>query len=155
MRRLRRLGFAVSSILLAACASLGRAAFRQPSVTLRDVRVVGIGVTGGELAVDLSVYNPNEYRLDASRLAYRVFVSDTVPVANGALDTRTTVQGSDSTTVRIPVSFTYAGLGSAARQLMQTGVVTYRVTGDVTVAAVTGNFTVPFSTTGRYSTVRR
>ena len=142
-------------LFVTACSALGRAAFREPVVTLRDVRVAGLGVSGGQLEVLLSVYNPNDYRLDATKLAYRVFVSDTVRVADGTVDSRSTVQGADSTLVTIPVSFTYAGLGSAARQLMQTGVVTYRVTGEVTVGAVTGNFTVPFSTTGRYSTVRR
>lgn len=152
---MRRVRLALWLAATGACATLGRAAFREPVVTLRDVRIVGLGVSGGQLEVDLGVYNPNEYRLDATRLTYRVFVSDTVRVADGALDSRSTVQGADSTIVRIPVSFTYAGLGSAARQLMQTGVVRYRVTGEVTVGAVTGNFTVPFSTTGQYSTVRR
>lgn len=153
---MRRLGLALAlPLAAAACSTLGRAAFREPVVTLRDVRVMGLGVSGGQLEVDLSVYNPNDYRLDATRLAYRIFVRDTVRVADGTVDTRSTVQGADSTIVRIPVSFTYAGLGSAARQLMQTGVVTYKVTGEVTVGAVTGNFTVPFSTTGQYSTVRR
>jgi len=65
------------------------------------------------------------------------------------------MQAGDSTVIRIPVAFTYAGLGVAARQLLQTGIVSYRVTGDVTVASVVGNFTVPFASTGRYSTVRR
>ena len=152
---MRRIGVVTTLLALAACSTLGKAAFREPSVSLRDVRVMGLGITGGELEVWLNVYNPNEYRLDANKLTYRVFVSDSVPVANGMLDNRSTVQGGDSTIVKIPVSFTYAGLGSAGRQLMQTGVVTYKVTGEVTVGAVTGNFTVPFSTTGRYSTVRR
>ena len=139
----------------AGCAALGRQAFQQPQVVLRDVRVTGIGISGGELEVALSVHNPNNYRLDTSRLSYRVFVSDTVPLAGGDVDSRATVQAGDSTIVRIPVSFTYAGLGAASRQLLNTGVVAYRVTGDVTVASVVGNFTVPFSSTGRYSTVRR
>lgn len=137
------------------CASLGRQAFQQPQVVLRDVRVVGLGVTGGELEVALSVRNPNNYRLDTSRLTYQVYVSDTVAVAGGALDSRATVQARDSAIIRIPVAFSYAGLGAVGRQLMQTGVVSYRVTGDVTVASVVGNFTVPFSSFGRYSTMRR
>ena len=33
----------------------------------------------------------------------------------------------------IPVSFTYAGIGAAGRQLLNTGAVNYRVLGDVTV----------------------
>src|SRR3954466_12234350 len=105
---------------LAACSALGRQAFQNPVVNLRDVRVLGLGTSGGQLEVQLGVYNPNSYRLDATRLTYRLFVGDSVGVANGALDTRTSVQAGDSTIVKIPVSFTYAGLGAAATQLMRT-----------------------------------
>jgi LEA14-like dessication related protein len=101
------------------------------------------------------VYNPNGYRLDATRLSYNVVVGDggstTANLATGTLDNQFTVQSGDSTTVTIPVGFTYAGVGAAARQLMQSGAVPYRVTGDVTVGTVIGNFTVPYSSTGRFT----
>jgi LEA14-like dessication related protein len=146
---------AVSALAFAvACSALGRQAFQNPVVDLRDVKVLGLGTSGGQLEVALGVYNPNQYRLDASRLTYRVFVGDTISLANGALDTRTTVQSNDTTIVRIPVAFTYSGLGRAASQLLQTGAVDYRVAGDVTVGSVVGNFTVPYSATGRFTTMR-
>ncbi|HEU4997053.1 MAG TPA: LEA type 2 family protein [Gemmatimonadaceae bacterium] len=152
---MRKLTFAALTLGLAACAALGRQAFREPTVNLRDVRVLGLGTTGGQLEVALAVYNPNNYRLDATRMTYRVFVGDTVGLASGALDTRTTVQASDSTIVKIPVSFTYSGLGTAATQLLRTGSVNYKVAGDVTVGSVVGNFTVPYSTTGQFNTMAR
>lgn len=152
MRKLAVLGLAITA---AACSTLGRQAFQNPVVDLRDVRVLGLGTSGGQLEVALGVYNPNAYRLDATRLTYRLFVGDSVSLANGALDTRTTVQSNDTTIVRIPVSFTYAGLGQAASQLLQTGAVNYRVAGDVTVGSVVGNFTVPYSATGRFTTMAR
>lgn len=142
------------AISAAACSALGRQAFQNPVVNLRNVAVQGLGLSGGQLEVQLSVYNPNNYRLDASRLTYRVFVGDSLGLASGAVDTRTTMQAEDSTIVVIPVSFTYAGLGAAATQILQTGSVTYRVAGDVTVGSVVGNFTVPYSATGRFNTVR-
>ena len=153
MRRLAVLAVIVGG--LSACSGLGRQAFKEPVVDLRDVRVLGIGTTGGQLEVALGVYNPNNYRLDATRMTYRVFVGDSVGLANGAVDTRTTVQSNDTTVVRIPVSFTYSGLGRAASQLLQTGAVNYRVAGDVTVGTVVGNFTVPYSATGRFTTMQR
>lgn len=140
---------------LAACSALGRAAFQNPVVSLRDVKVLGLGTQGGNLEVSLGVYNPNNYRLDATRLTYRVFVGDSVGVANGALDTQTSVQAGDSTIVRIPVAFTYSGIGAAAMQLMRTGSVNYRVAGDVTVGSVVGNFTVPYSATGQFNALSR
>jgi len=149
--------FAVLALALtvAACSTLGRAAFQNPIVNLRDVRVLGLGTSGGQLEVHLGVYNPNNYRLDATRLSYRVFVGDSVGLASGAVETRATVQAGDSTIVKIPVSFTYSGLGAAASQLLQTGAVSYRVVGDVTVGSAVGNFTVPYSTTGQFNTMSR
>ena len=135
------------------CSALGRQAFEQPVVNLRDVRVRGLGITGGSLDVMLNVYNPNHYRLDATRLTYRVALAgDSITIAGGALDSRFTVQESDSTIVTIPVSFTYAGVGAAGRSILATGAVNYHVLGDVTVGSPVGNFTVPYSSTGRFTT---
>jgi LEA14-like dessication related protein len=153
MRKLGILTAATALIAVAGCSALGRAAFENPVVNLRDVRVRGVGLTGGSLDVVLSVYNPNHYRLDATRLTYRVYLAgDSVTVASGALDSRFTVQVNDSTTVTIPVSFTYAGIGAAGRSILNTGAVDYHVLGDVTVGSPVGNFTVPYSSTGRFTT---
>jgi LEA14-like dessication related protein len=152
---MKKLAVVAMALTMGACSTLGRAAFQNPVVNLRDVRVLGLGTQGGELEVQLGVYNPNQYRLDATRLTYRVFVGDSVSVGSGAIDTQTTVQAGDSTIVRVPISFSYAGVGAAAMQLMRTGSVSYRVGGDVTVASPVGNFTVPYNTTGRFNTMGR
>jgi LEA14-like dessication related protein len=151
MRRLM-LGAAAAAIAITAgCSALGRQAFQQPIVHLQDVRVNGVGLTGGNLDVKLSVYNPNGYRMDATRLSYNVLVGDSVRFATGTLDSRFTVNGNDSSVVTIPVNFTYSGIGAAGRQLLNTGGVNYRVNGDVTVGTVVGNFTVPYTSTGRFN----
>lgn len=151
MRRLV-LGAATAAIAITAgCSMLGKQAFQQPVVQLKDVSVQGVGLTGGNLAVKLNVFNPNGYRMDATRMSYNVTVGDSVPLATGVVDNRFTVQAGDSTTVTIPVSFTYTGIGAAGRQLLNTGGVNYHVTGDVTVGTVVGNFTVPYSSTGKFT----
>jgi hypothetical protein len=61
------------------------------------------------------------------------------------------VQSGDSTLVRLPLAFTYAGIGNAGRQLLNTGTINYRVTGDVTVGTPLGNFTRPYDQSGRYT----
>jgi LEA14-like dessication related protein len=150
-RRTKLVAAALTVFAIAGCASLGLGGgFQQPIVTFKDLRVRGLGLSGGSLDAYLSVYNPNGFKLDATRLTYTVAV-DQNQLGTGALDSRFTVQDKDSTTVRIPIEFTYAGVGSAARQMMQSGSVPYTVTGDVTVATPVGNFTVPYSSTGRFS----
>jgi LEA14-like dessication related protein len=143
---------ASAAIAGAGCSALGRAAFEQPVVNLKDVAIRGVGLTGGTLDVKLSVYNPNGYRLDATRMTYKVAMAgDSVTVATGELGSRFTVQDKDSTIVTIPVNFTYAGLGAAGRSLMNTGAVNYHVMGDVTVGSPVGSFTVPYSSSGRFT----
>lgn len=136
----------------AACATLGRATFKEPVVTLREFTVSGLGLTGGSVDVVLSVYNPNGYKLDALNMTYQVDV-DTVRLGSGALDGRFVIAENDSSVVRLPVRFTYAGLGAAGRSLVTAGTVNYRVRGDFTVSTPLGNFTRPYDRTGRYSSV--
>jgi LEA14-like dessication related protein len=151
-RRTRFAAAALAVFAVAGCASLGLGGgFKQPIVNFKDLRVRGLGLTGGSLDAYLNVYNPNGFKLDATRLTYTVTVGDNAQVGTGALDSRFTVQNKDSTTIRIPIDFTYAGIGAAARQMMQSGSVPYNVTGDISVATPVGNFTVPYSGTGRFS----
>ncbi len=151
MRRLMLAAATAAIGVTAGCSALGKQAFQQPVVQLKDVAVQSVGLTGGNLAVKLNVYNPNGYRLDATRLTYNLSIGNNVQLATGALDNRFTVQSGDSTVVSVPVSFTYAGIGAAGRQLMNTGAVDYHVTGDVTVGTVVGNYTVPYSSTGKFT----
>ena len=142
--------FAAMLALAGGCATLGRNVFEEPVVNFKNVRINGMGLDGGSLDVVLSVYNPNGFKLDATRLTYRLQV-DSIDVGTGALDREFVVQENDSSLVRLPVSFTYAGLGAAGRQLIQSGSVNYRVLGDVTVRTRLGSFTRPYSGTGRFS----
>jgi len=150
MRVKKFMAATVAVLALSACATLGRGVFQEPIVNFKNVSVRGLGLTGGTMDVYLSVYNPNGFRLDATRLTYDLLVGDN-RVGTGALDSRFTVQDNDSTDVRIPVDFTYSGIGSAARQMIQSGSVPYTVRGDVTVATPLGNFTRPYTGSGRFS----
>ncbi len=152
MRKIALVAASAAMLAGAACSTLGSAAFEQPIVSLKDVKIRGIGLTGGNLDVLLNVYNPNHYRLDATRMTYRVVLGDSVTLASGLVDSRFSVSDRDSTPVQIPVSFTYSGIGEAGRQLLQMGAVNYKVVGDVTVGSVVGNFTIPYSSTGRFTT---
>jgi LEA14-like dessication related protein len=138
----------------AACATLGRGSFTPPEVLFRDARITGLGISGGSLEIVLGVYNPNNFRLDGSRLTYAVSV-DSVPIGSGAYDDRFVVERGDTSEVRLPMSFTYAGLGVAGQQLLQRGSVEYHVDGDVTVQTPLGRYTRPYHGKGTFSTIAR
>jgi LEA14-like dessication related protein len=153
MKKLAVRAVLATMVAMAACSYLGRQAFKQPVVQLRDVRVRGIGITGGSLDVLLAVYNPNHYRLDATHLSYQVLLnSDSVTLADGNVDQHFTVPGDSMTVVTIPVNYKYAGIGAAERELVRSGAVNYHVRGDVTVGSTIGHYTVPYSSTGRFTT---
>jgi LEA14-like dessication related protein len=135
------------------CATLGRAVFQEPVVNFKAVRINGLGLTGGSLDLVLSVYNPNNFRLQATKLTYNLMM-DSVRVADGALDSTFMVQSGDSSEVVIPVNFTYSGLGRVGQELLRSGTMNYRVLGDVTVATPLGNFTRPYDQTGRFTPLR-
>jgi LEA14-like dessication related protein len=152
---MRTLRFGIAMTMLVAgvgCALLGKQSFKEPIVSFRDAKITGLGLSGGALEIQLSVYNPNHFRLDGTRLTYNVMV-DSVPFGTGAYDQRFTVEEKDSSVVRLPLSFTYAGVGAAGRQLMNMGAVNYRVSGDVTVSTPVGNFTRRYDQTGRFTTL--
>lgn len=134
----------------AGCAAIGRTVFREPAIAVRSLAVSNLSLTGGLLEVLLSVHNPNGYPLDALALAYRIDV-DSLPVGAGTLDSRVVVPPKDSAIVRIPVRFSFLGLGAAGRSLLTTGTVRYRVRGDLRMATPVGTFTLPFDRPGRYA----
>ena len=152
---LRRMGLtAFAAVALAGCASLGLGSFREPLVHFNDAKIRGLGLSGGSVDVVLSIYNPNRFDLNASRLTYRLMVEDK-DLGSGALNEAFRVGDNDSTYVTIPIDFTYAGLGAAGRELLTRGTVNYRVTGDFTVSTPLGNFTRPYDQTGRFSSFGR
>jgi LEA14-like dessication related protein len=137
--------------VLSACSLVGRD-FLEPVVSFRNARITGLGVTGGALEVELDIYNPNSYRLDGSRLTYTIMI-DSVRFGEGEYNSRFQVERGDTSTIVLPISFTYAGIGTAGRQLMNTGSVEYRVLGDVTFGTPLGNMTRPYDQKGRFSTL--
>ena len=149
---MRKMWLGIALVLTSACATLGMANFKEPIVTFKDVKITGLGVTGGSMEIVLDVYNPNNFRLDGVRMTYNVLV-DSVKFGTGSYDSRFIVEKGDTTEITLPLQFTDAGVGAAGRQLMQMGSVEYHVLGDVTLATPAGQFTRPFDQRGRFTTL--
>lgn len=150
--RLKATLIASLALVSASCGGLGRGGFREPLVNFKDVRVGGLGLNGGTLNIVLSVYNPNSFRLDASRLTYQLLV-DTLPLGSGAMDRHFSVAGNDSADVELPLRFTWSGASSAVRELINNGSVPYRVLGDLTVGSGVGDFTIQYDRTGHFNSM--
>lgn len=144
----------ISAVALASasCAGLGRGGFKDPVVTFKNVKVGGVGLTGGTLDVILSVYNPNGYRLDASRVTYKLMVNS-LDVGTGALDRHFSVPSNDSADVVLPLKFNWSGVNAVERELMKNGSIPYRVLGDLTVGSGVGDFTIQYDRTGNFNSL--
>jgi len=139
---------AVALLPLNGCQTLARQAFASPIVDVKDVRVRNIGLTGGMLDVVLDVQNPNEYRLDATKITYQFFV-DTTRVVMGEIDRMITLEERGRSEIVVPVEFGFAELGIAMREYMSKGALNYRVLGQFTIVTPFGKITRPYSGTGR------
>lgn len=145
---------ALSTLALAvgastACSSIGKHVFTAPVVTFRGANVRGVGFTGTALDIYLGVQNPNSYGLKAVGAEYHVFVRDSVEVGSGAMQDTIAVGGHDSTIVKLPLDVRWAGLGSAGVQALMSGLVDYRITGDVIAVTPFGRHTFPLNVRGR------
>ncbi len=137
---------------LTGCASLGRSVFATPIVELKDVRLKGIGFQGGSMDIILEVMNPNDYRLDATKLTYNLFV-DTNRVAFGEIKQTATLEAHKKTQVVVPVSFSINELIRATQLMSKTGGVDYHVVGEVTAATPGGSFTRPYKGDGHFDNI--
>jgi LEA14-like dessication related protein len=144
------------TVTLATATACGGGVFRQPEVTLQNVRIGGLGLSGGTLLVDLEIINPNRFALNADQLTYELALSDPeeegdtswVDFAAGTFDQPFSVASGDTSIVQIPVEFTYSGVSSAAISLLRSGTFTYRASGTVDVRTPLGGYEVPYRKRG-------
>jgi LEA14-like dessication related protein len=148
----KRSAIVLLAFALAACATLGRSVFATPTVELRDVRMKAIGLQGGSMDIVLEVTNPNDYRLDATRLTYNLFV-DTMRVAFGEIHQTATLEAHKKNEVIVPVSFSMQELIRATQLMTRTGGVDYHVNGEVTAATPGGSFTRPYQGAGHFDNI--
>lgn len=109
---------------LAACAILHRVQFERPSVELDSVEVTGLGLSGGSLTLWLDVYNPNAYELRTTRIEAELDLEDTY-FGDALLEEAVNLAPASHTSVKVPVTFTWEGVGAGARALLERGAVSY------------------------------
>ncbi|HYL21564.1 MAG TPA: LEA type 2 family protein [Gemmatimonadales bacterium] len=149
MKRIRvpsfRLSVAVVS-LVSACATLRGLTFQEPEVSLQEIQITSIGLTGGTFDLELDVWNPNDYRLRSTRLEVGIDLEDT-HFGDALLDRPLDLSPTNHGRVVVPVRFEWAGLGAGAKALLTRRAVGYGITGRVWLDTPLGDKTV--SVTGK------
>ena len=131
-------------LALTACA---RFTFQEPTAQLVAVEVAGLGLEGGSLRLLLNVHNPNAYDLRTTRIAVGIDLEGT-HFGDVAIADAVALPAGTTTPIRIPLAFTWGGIGTGARSLLGRGSVRYGLTGQLTVGTPLGDRTVPVRRTG-------
>ena len=158
MQRIAKRAGWPATILLIGAACIPK--YEEPEVRLDAVRLGALGIRGGTVWAYLVVSNPNRFALLARSMSYELHLVDPalsgdgwLQLANGVLDQEVHVAPHDSTVVELPVDFTYDGVGNAMRTILRTGVVDYRLSGDLQLRQPVQR-RVPFRRSGRVDLVR-
>jgi LEA14-like dessication related protein len=147
----------LQSILLvlissAACSGIGNN-FRQPDIQLDHAVVRGIGLSGGNLDLVVKVENPNNFRLQGTRLEMGVDVEGQ-HLGDITYDDDFSVAENGTTTLTLPLRFGWAGVGSAVRAALSYGDLPYKMKGQAQLRTPWGRAEVPFTREGRVPLTR-
>lgn len=127
--------------LASACATLRGLTFQEPEVSLQEIDIKGIGLTGGTFDLVFDVWNPNEYRLRSTRLEVGIDLEGT-HFGDALLDRPLDLSPTNHSRVVMPVRFEWAGLGAGAKALLTRRAVGYAITGRVLLETPVGDKTV-------------
>lgn len=147
---MRRGGAASLTLLLFASACL---TLRQPEIRFEGVSVGSLSKEGAALDVDLSVTNPNGYRLGVRQLTYRLSIAD-APAGEGSIEETVSIPAHATASVKLPLSLTFAPLKSSILAMALTGGIGYAVEGDVVFTTPLGSVRRPYRHEGTLSLYR-
>jgi LEA14-like dessication related protein len=139
---------ALLAVTLASCATLRNALdFAQPQVELKQIDVTGLGLQGGTMDLVFDVYNPNQYRLRSTRLEVGLQLAGT-DFGEALIDKPLDLSPQNHSQVVMPVRFSWAGVGAAAKTLLQSQELPYGLTGAVLLDTPIGDRRVELKSNG-------
>ncbi len=111
-------------LLCSGCATIQQLEFAEPSLTLESVQLTELGLNGGAFDLLVDLYNPNPFGFQMAQIAIAMDLEDT-HFGDVAIDQPMSVPSRQHATVRVPLRFTWAGVGAGARGLLTRGAVGY------------------------------
>ncbi len=136
----------------AACSAMSEI-FREPDVQLERVVVRSVGLTGGNLDLIVGVENPNGFTLQGTRLEVG-FDVEGQHLGEIAYDDDFSVTENGKSTLTLPLTFGWAGVGGAVRAALGSGDLPYKMKGQVELKTPWGRREVPFTREGRVALTR-
>ena len=126
----------VAAALAGGCAGLP-VGLADPEVHLDRVVLRTVSLTGGTMDLVLSVYNPNQFDLAGTKLQLGLDVESS-HVGDLTYDDDFEVQKGDTTTLSLPLGFSWNGLARAAQTALTRGELPYTLRGQLTIRTPIG-----------------
>lgn len=145
-------GLLAVGVSVGACGGIGNL-FRQPDIQLDRAIVRGVSLSGGSLDLIVKVENPNNFRLQGTRLQAG-FDVEGQHLGDVTYDDDFTVAENDTTTITMPLKFAWSGVGSAVRAALRHGDLPYKMKGQAELRTPWGHQVVPFTREGRVPLIR-
>jgi LEA14-like dessication related protein len=153
MKVLTRLGLAALLVGTIGCSGISDN-FREPEIRLDHAVVRGIGLTGGNLDLVVEVENPNNFRLQGTRLEVGFDVKG-AHLGDITYDDDFAVSEHGTTILTLPLRFGWSGVGNAVRAALRYGELPYEMEGQATIKVPWGRTVIPFSGEGRVPLTRQ
>ncbi len=136
-----------SALALGGCAGLNDL-FKEPTFRLERVVVHDVGLQGGALDLIVGVDNPNQFDLHGTGLEAGFEVQQS-HLGTVRLTDDFAVTKAGLTTLTLPLSFQWAGVGNAVRSALESGEIPYTMKGQARLETPFGQYDVPFEGQGR------
>ncbi len=133
----------LSFLSLTYCSTLS-ALMAPPKANIQSVRVVGVGLKGIALDVNLQVENPNSTGLTIDRFKYDFAIGDS-SLFSGVFDKKVDLKANETSLVTIPVLLNYQDSKAAIENYVFKATRDYKLKGELT----SGLLTVPFHDEGK------
>ncbi len=129
------------------CATLKHLRFEKPTIEFDALEISGVSFEGGSLVLWLEIYNPNDYEIRTTWVESTLHLEGT-RFGTAVLEESVTLAAASNTTVKIPATFTWKGIGAGARALLDRGAVDYLLETRIKVQTSLGGHTVSFENKG-------
>ena len=125
------------------CASLNeRLNPIQPKVFIDAIEIEDASLSGITALLTLNVENPNDFALNAKGLDYTMSLADT-NILSGESQSNMSVPALGSGKIEVPVRISYSSILETIPKVLETGVATYKFSGNIH----TRLFNIPFTKT--------
>lgn len=133
-----------ASLFLSGC--LGRLIAR-PTVTLRDVQITGLNLTGVTLTFRVELQNPNAFGVTVTAFSYSIYLNDR-PIAVGEATDQIFIERRNITEVSLPLKTTFREMEKGLASLIGSDAAEYRIEGSLAVRSFFGRLEVPYRRIG-------